>query len=122
MIDYEPWYPAIPLFESKSFSKTFVLKSQDFRALGQLVKGSVVWDIFSSLLPIVCNDVGRNRWVQSVNTWLHGLCYHHSFGFFDDGMFYTIPGLLVSDGIFHSQRGKRVFAQELVGLIDGALN
>ena len=32
------------------------------------------------------------------------------------------PGLLASDGIHLSQKGKRVFAQELAGLIDRALN
>ena len=41
--------------------------------------------------------------------------------FFDDWMAYTAPGLLASDGIRLSQRGKRVFAQELAGLIGRAL-
>ena len=45
-----------------------------------------------------------------------------TFVFFDNGMAYTAPGLLALDGIHPSQRGKRVFAQELVGLIDRALN
>jgi len=37
-------------------------------------------------------------------------------------MAYMAPGLLVSDGIHLSQRGKRVFAHKLAGLIDRALN
>jgi len=32
------------------------------------------------------------------------------------------PGFLASDRIYLSQRGERVFAQELVGLVDRALN
>ncbi|KAK4813943.1 hypothetical protein QYF61_003013 [Mycteria americana] len=43
-------------------------------------------------------------------------------GFFDNGMAYTAPGLLASDGIHLSQRGKRIFAQELAALINRALN
>ena len=45
-----------------------------------------------------------------------------SFSFFDNGMVYTAPGLLASDGNHLSQREKRVFAHKLVGLIDRALN
>jgi len=40
--------------------------------------------------------------------------------FFDNRMAYTAPGLLASDRIRLSQRGKRVFAQELAGLIGRA--
>jgi len=70
----------------------------------------------------VGGDVGRNRWTQSINAWLHGWCHQHNFGFFDNRMAYMAPGLLASDGIHLSQKGKRVFAQELAGLIDRALN
>jgi len=95
---------------------------RDFRALGQLVRESGAQVIFSALLPVVGNDIGRNSWAQSINTWLRGWCCHHHFGFFDNGMAYTAPGLLASNGSHLSQRGKRVFAQELAGLIDSALN
>jgi len=37
-------------------------------------------------------------------------------------MAYIAPGLLASDGIHLYQRGRRVFAHELVGLVDRALN
>jgi len=37
-------------------------------------------------------------------------------------MAYTAPGLLASDGVHLSQRGKRVFAQELGEFIGRALN
>jgi len=76
----------------------------------------------SSLLPLVGSDAGRNRWAQSINTCLCGWCHRHSFAFFDNGMVYTAPGLLASNESHLSQRGKRVFAQELAGPIDRALN
>jgi len=37
-------------------------------------------------------------------------------------MAYTALGWLASDGINLSQKGKRIFAQELVGVIGRALN
>ena len=40
------------------------------------------------------------------------------FGFFSNGVAYMAPGLLVSDGIHLSQRGKRIFAHKLARLID----
>lgn len=43
-------------------------------------------------------------------------------GFFNRGVIYTMPGLLTADGMHLSQRGKRVFAQELEGLTDRTLN
>lgn len=51
-----------------------------------------------------------------------GWCRCQSFGVFDDGMAYTAVGLLVSGGIWLSPGGKRVFALELMGLTDRALN
>jgi len=95
---------------------------RDFRALGQLPRESVAQVVFSFLFPFVGSDIGRNRWAQSINTWLCIWCLHHSFGFFDNGMAYTAPGLLVSDGIHLSQRGKKVFDHKLAGLVDRALN
>jgi len=55
-----------------------------------------------------------------MDPWLCG--WWHNFGFFDNGMAYMAPGLLASARIHLSQREKRVFAQELAGLIDRALN
>jgi len=92
-----------------------------FRASGQLARESGAQVIFSSLLPVVSSDTRRNRSYQPINTWLHGWCHHRSFGFFDNGMANKAPGLLVSDGIHLYQRGKRVCAHKLVGLIDRAL-
>ena len=45
-----------------------------------------------------------------------------AFGFVDHRKIYAMLGLLAPDGIRLSQRGKRIFAQDLAGLIDKALN
>jgi len=95
---------------------------KEFKALGRLVKESGAQVIFSSLPPVVGRDVERHRQTKSINTWLRDWCHRHNFGFFDHGTTYTAPSLLESNGNQLSQRGKRIFAQELAGLIDRALN
>ena len=95
---------------------------RDFRALGQLGRGSGAQVVFSSVLPVAGSDTGRNSRTQSVNTWLRGWCQGQNLGVFDNEMVYKALGLLASDGIHLSQRGKRVFAHKLAGLIDRALN
>jgi len=49
-------------------------------------------------------------------------CHWSNFGFFDHREVYTAPGLLATDGVQLSQRGKRILGHELVGLIERALN
>ncbi|GAB0179972.1 hypothetical protein GRJ2_000462500 [Grus japonensis] len=77
---------------------------------------------FDSKSKVKGSNVGRNRRTQSINAWLCGWCQRHNFGFFDNGAAYMAPGLMNPDGIHLSQRGKRIFAQELAGLINRALN
>ena len=43
---------------------------RDFRALGRLEKGLGVQVVFSSILPIVGNDIKRNRQIQLISAWL----------------------------------------------------
>jgi len=95
---------------------------RDFSSWGLLVMEFRTQVIFSSLLPAVGSDTGRNRWAWSTNTWLHGWCHCDSFAYFDHGVAYTAPGLLAPDGIHLSQREKRVFAHKLAGSTDRALN
>ena len=57
-----------------------------------------------------------------INTWLWNWFNQQNFGFVDHGKVYATPGLLAPDGMCLSQRGKRIFAHELAGLIDKALN
>jgi len=92
--------------------------TKDFRALRALVKGSGAQEVFSSIPPVAGNDEGRNRKSQQISTWLQAWCHRRDFGFFDHGLVYTTPGLLATDRVHISQRGKRILAQELAGLID----
>lgn len=77
---------------------------------------------FSSTLPVEGNNIRRNRWAESINTWLHGWCHCQHFGGFDNAMAYAAPGMLASGGIHPSQQGRRVFAQEVAGLTGRALH
>lgn len=43
---------------------------RDFKALGRLVKGSGVQLVFSSVLPVVGNNIKRNRCTQLINSCL----------------------------------------------------
>ena len=79
---------------------------RDFRALGRLVREPREQVIFPSLLPVAGGDIARNRRTESINTRLRDWCHRHYFGFFDNRMAYTTPGLLASDRIYLSQRGK----------------
>ena len=71
--------------------------------------------MFSSILPVAGNDEGRNSKSHQINTCLRAWCHQQSLGFFDLGSVYITPGLLVTDGLHLSQKGKRILAQELVG-------
>lgn len=79
---------------------------KDFRALGWLVMESGAQVVLSSIFPVSGSYMGWNRWDLPLK---HGSTADatDSFGFFDNGMVYTAPGTLVSDGIHISQRGKR---------------
>lgn len=93
---------------------------RDFRALGWLVKGSGAQVVFASALPIGGIDVDKQT--HHINMWLRDWCNWHTFGFVDHGKVYVTLGLLAPDEMHLSQKGKRIFAQELAGLIGRALN
>jgi len=78
--------------------------------------------VFFSILQIAGNDEGRNRKSQQISTWLQAWCHQQNFGFFDHGSVYMTPGLLATDRVHLSQRGKRTFVEELTELIERALN
>ena len=95
---------------------------RDFRALGQLVEGLGAQVVFSSIPTVAGKDTERSRKTPLINTWLRGWCHRRNFGFFDHGEVYMAPGLLVTDGVQLSHKGKRIMAHELAGLIERALN
>jgi len=78
--------------------------------------------MFSSVPSVAGKDTERNRKTRLINRWLIGWCHRRNFGFFDHGEVYTAPGLLATDGVQLSQRGKRILTHELAGLIERALN
>jgi len=94
----------------------------DFRALGQLAEGSGAQEVFSSIPSVAANSTERDKKTHLINRWLRDWCCRWNFGFFDHGEVYTAPGLLAVDRVQLSQRGKRILAHELLGLIERALN
>jgi len=62
----------------------------------------------------------RDRKTHLINRWLRDCCCWWNFGFFDRGKVYTALGLLVTDAVQLSQRGKRILAHELEGFIERA--
>jgi len=64
----------------------------------------------------------RFRKTHLINRWLRDRCHWWNFGFFDHGKVYLAPDLLATDGVWLSERGKRILAQELAVLIKRALN
>jgi len=95
---------------------------RDFRALGQLVEGSGVQVVFSSIPSVAGNSTERGRKTHLVNRWLRDWCHWSNFGFFGHREMYTGPGLLVTGRVQLSQRRKRILGHELAGLIERALN
>jgi len=95
---------------------------RDFRALGRLAEGSRAQVVFSSIPSVAGKNIERGRKSHLINRWLRGWCCRWNFGFFDHGEVYTAQGLLVTDRVQLSQRGKRILALELAGLIETTLN
>jgi len=104
---------------AKRSSKTI---KRDFRALGRRVEGSGAQVVFSSIPSVAGKSTERGRKTHLVNRWLRDWCHQLNFDFFDHGEVYTAPGLLVTDGVQRSQRGKRILDHKLAGLIERALN
>jgi len=95
---------------------------RDFRALRRLVEGSGARVVFSPIPSVAGNSTERDRKTHLVSRWLRDWCHRWNFGFFDPGEVYTSQGLLATDRVQLSRRGKRILAHELAGLIERALN
>jgi len=78
--------------------------------------------VFSSIPSVAGKSTERDRKTHLMNRWLRHWCRQWNFGFFDHDEVYRATGLLVTDGVQMSQRGKRILAHELAGLIKRALN
>jgi len=78
--------------------------------------------VFSSIPSVAGKSTERDRKTHLINRWLRDWCSRWNFGFFDHREVYRAPGLLVTDGVQVSQRGKWVLAHKLAGFIERALN
>jgi len=78
--------------------------------------------VFSSIPSVAVKNTERDRKTLLIDRWLRDWCHRWNFGFFDHGEVYTALGLLATGGVQLSQRGKRILAHELVGLIKRTLN
>ena len=92
---------------------------RDFRALGRQVEGSGAQVVFSSIPSVAGKSIERGRKTLLINTCLRDWW---NFDFFDHEEVYTASGLLETDGVQLSQRGKRILGHELAGLLERTLN
>jgi len=60
-------------------------------------------------------DIERTRKTHVIKMWLRGWCHCRNFGFFDQGVIYSAPGLMPADESHLSQRRKLILAEELAG-------
>jgi len=77
--------------------------------------------VFSSIPSVAGKNTERDRETHLIHRWLRDWCYWWNFGFFDHGEVYKTLGLLATDGVQLSQRGKRIVPHEPAGLIKRAL-
>jgi len=77
--------------------------------------------VFSSIPSVAGKNTERDRKSHLINRWLRDWCHWWNFGFFDHGEVYMAQGLLATDGVQLSQRGTRILAHKLAGLIERAL-
>jgi len=78
--------------------------------------------VFFSIPSVAGKSTERGRKTHLINRCLRDWCCWWNFGFFDHGEVYMAPGLLVTDGVWLSQRGKRILAHELAAFIKRALS
>jgi len=78
--------------------------------------------VVSSIPSVAGKSTERDRETHLINRWLRDWCCWWNSGFFDHGEVYMTPGLLATDGVQLSRRGKRILAHEVAGLIERALN
>ena len=87
-----------------------------------VIEGTGVQVVIASVPSLAGRDTELGLKTHLLNKWLKSWCRHRSLGFFDHGAIYSAPGMTAADGSSLSQRGKRVLAEELSGLIDRCLN
>lgn len=81
-----------------------------FGAAGRLLKALGGEVLFPSILPVVENDIKRNRWKQFIHIWLWEWCHWQNFVGLDHGVVCTTPGLFVPCRIHLYQWRKLTFS------------
>uniref|UniRef100_A0A672URF4 SGNH hydrolase-type esterase domain-containing protein n=1 Tax=Strigops habroptila TaxID=2489341 RepID=A0A672URF4_STRHB len=95
---------------------------KDYRALGEVVKGSGAQIVFSSILQGKGEDLKKARRVWQVNKWLESWCHSQGFGYLEHGAPFGRPDLLEAGGAGLTKKGKSCFGRRLARLVRKALN
>jgi len=53
--------------------------------MGRLLMDSGYQVVFSSVLPVMKRNMGRNRWIWISSLWLQNWCLCQNFGFYSHG-------------------------------------
>jgi len=77
---------------------------------GDWLKDQGAQVVFCSIPSVAGKNTEKGRKTHLINRWLRSWCRQGNFCFFDHGEVYTAPGLLVTDEVQLSQRGKRILA------------
>lgn len=86
--------------------RTWAESSKTAKLWGVKLKGTGAQVILSSVLLVRGKDVGRNRCITQIITWLCGWCCHQGFGFHDHRTLFDDYNLLGRDGIQLTRKGK----------------
>lgn len=87
---------------------------KDLRALGQLVEGTEAEVVFF-LTPLISGKSAKGTDESILSTCVLKTNIHQlTIGFFDHVVDHTAPGMLDTDGVHLSERGKRILACELI--------
>jgi len=78
--------------------------------------------VFFSIPSVAGKSTERGRKTHLINRWLRDWCRQWNFGFFDHGEVHMALGLMATERVQLSQRGKRILAHKLSVLIERALN
>ena len=95
---------------------------RDFRALGNLLKGSGVQAVFSSVLSVGNWDLDKRRRGDTLNEWLCEWCRTQGFRYYGLGHSLEKGGMLTADGRCLTRRAANILGNKLAGLVSRVLN
>ena len=118
------YYPLIVVHVGASDMASSSLKNikKDYRALGEVVRGSGAQVVFSSILQDKGEDLKNARRIWQMNKWLEQRCHSQRFGYLDHGTQFGRPGVLEAGGAGLTTKGKSCFGRRLARLVKAALN